>query len=282
MSFLKRVIQEGFHYPIPFELSFVEGQSPILDIPSLQAYYDVSVLSSLFQDAACTVPVTSDGDVVGCVQDLTGNGFDKVQSVTARKPIYRFNNGNPFLEYNGSKDMSILSSTGSFKYLHNGTGGEANMGVNIPVANPDAVYYFMSNHSGATGNVGMNMSFRDDSPTFSNQLYSQILRGVGGTMAANTSSASNNDNCSTLTNLVFGFSFSATTLNLYNDSALASTAPVTNAPSAANSTGNMIFGETNTGGSPATFRYFGHATYNEVLSTGDRSKATDYWKGRMG
>lgn len=37
-------------------------------------YYDLGDLSTLFQDAAGTVPVTSDGDPIDLMLDLSGNG----------------------------------------------------------------------------------------------------------------------------------------------------------------------------------------------------------------
>jgi hypothetical protein len=43
----------------------------------------------LFQDAAGTVPVTADGDPVGYMQDLSGNGNHATQETSASRPIYR-------------------------------------------------------------------------------------------------------------------------------------------------------------------------------------------------
>lgn len=42
----------------------------------------------LFQDAAGTVPVTADGDPVGYMQDLSGNGNHATQSTSAARPVY--------------------------------------------------------------------------------------------------------------------------------------------------------------------------------------------------
>src|SRR5690554_6216110 len=43
----------------------------------------------LFQDAAGTTPVTADGDPVGLMLDLSGNGNHATQETSARRPIYR-------------------------------------------------------------------------------------------------------------------------------------------------------------------------------------------------
>jgi hypothetical protein len=52
-------------------------------------WYDPSNLSSLFQDAAGTIPVTADGDPVGLMRDLSGNGFHATQTSAGNRPIYK-------------------------------------------------------------------------------------------------------------------------------------------------------------------------------------------------
>jgi hypothetical protein len=52
------------------------------------AYYSPVDISTLFQDAAGTVPVTADGDPVGRMIDLSGNGNSAAQSTSAARPTY--------------------------------------------------------------------------------------------------------------------------------------------------------------------------------------------------
>jgi hypothetical protein len=52
----------------------------------------------LFQDAAGTVPVTADGDPVGYMQDLSGNGNHATQSTSAARPVF------PGVEFDGVDD----------------------------------------------------------------------------------------------------------------------------------------------------------------------------------
>lgn len=72
----------------------------------------------LYQDAAGTVPVSADGDPVGLMLDLSGNGNHASQSVNADRPVYgtdgtlhwlTFNGVNTFLEV-ASLDLSMHSS----------------------------------------------------------------------------------------------------------------------------------------------------------------------------
>jgi len=55
----------------------------------LGVWFDPSDLSTLFQDAAGTIPVTSDGDPVGLMLDKSGNGYHATQTVSAKRLIYR-------------------------------------------------------------------------------------------------------------------------------------------------------------------------------------------------
>ena len=52
------------------------------------AYYTPWDKSTLFQDAAGTIPVVNDGDPVGLMLDISGNGHHAVQSVSSRRSVY--------------------------------------------------------------------------------------------------------------------------------------------------------------------------------------------------
>jgi len=58
------------------------------DISDLQIWLDASSTSYLFQDAAKTTAVTTNGDPVGCWADRSGNGYDHTVSTTANRPSY--------------------------------------------------------------------------------------------------------------------------------------------------------------------------------------------------
>lgn len=59
------------------------------DLSGLLLWFDISDITSLYQDSAKTTPVTSTGDPIGAAVDLSGNGDDALQAITANKPTYR-------------------------------------------------------------------------------------------------------------------------------------------------------------------------------------------------
>ena len=68
------------------------------------AWYDPSDLSTLFQDAAGTTPVTADGDPVGLMLDKSGNVSHAIQSVAASRPVYRTDGTLHWLQFDGVDD----------------------------------------------------------------------------------------------------------------------------------------------------------------------------------
>ena len=73
-------------------------------------WYDPSDTSTLFQDAAGTVPVTKDGDPVGLMKDKSGNGNHAVQTVSTARPVYRTDGVLHWLEFDGADDYLIINN----------------------------------------------------------------------------------------------------------------------------------------------------------------------------
>jgi hypothetical protein len=66
-------------------------------------WFDPTDITTLFQDAAGTTPVTAYGQKVGRILDKSGNGNHATQSNAALQPIYQIDNeGNPNLTFSGS------------------------------------------------------------------------------------------------------------------------------------------------------------------------------------
>lgn len=104
-------------FSIDFGLTRLGNQrSPNISAPwnptdiSAIAWYDVSDVSTLFQDTLQTVPVVADGDPVALVLDKSGHSNHLEQSSSAARPIYRNNGTSQWLALDGS--TQFLKCTG--------------------------------------------------------------------------------------------------------------------------------------------------------------------------
>lgn len=110
----------GWAFTAPFAKKFTDPASapstPAFSPASLFAggeqggWYDPSDLSTLFQDAAGTVPVVADGDPVGRINDKSGNGFRLAQGTAAARPAYRTAAGLHWLQGDGVDDFLVSAS----------------------------------------------------------------------------------------------------------------------------------------------------------------------------
>ena len=140
--------------------------------------YDPNDLTTMFQDAAGTIPVTGAGQPVGLILDKSGRGNHAIQTTSASRPILRQNatTGAYYLKFDGSDDYLIVAKY-NLKFLHDGTGVTGFVGFK-PSGN--AVYHTLLN----TGNIG--------SPTPVGYALSQDDRDANGNilnMVANGSGA---------------------------------------------------------------------------------------------
>mgnify|MGYP003635104085 FL=1 len=98
-------------------------------------WYDPSDLSTLYQDAAGTVPVTLDGDPVGKVLDKSGNNNHATQTVSAARPIYKDNPARLSLDKVDDAIVINLPSRLVGTMTLASTTGTATYGVDIPSGN---------------------------------------------------------------------------------------------------------------------------------------------------
>jgi hypothetical protein len=89
------------------------------DLVSLGAWYDPSDLTTMFQDAAGTTPVTAAGQPVGLILDKSGNGYHASQSTSTARPLLQIDgSGNYYLAFDGVDDYlstSAIDLTGTDK-----------------------------------------------------------------------------------------------------------------------------------------------------------------------
>ena len=73
-------------------------------------WLDPSDLSTMFEDAAGTIPVTTDGQPVGLIKDKSGRNNHASQSVEASRPIYRTNGSLRWLSCNGINQYLVIQN----------------------------------------------------------------------------------------------------------------------------------------------------------------------------
>lgn len=77
------------------------------------SWYDPSDLSTLFQDAAGTVPVTADGDPVGLMRDKGPLGIHLSQPTAGLRPIYKTAGGKFWIDRDALDDQ-LLSAANAY------------------------------------------------------------------------------------------------------------------------------------------------------------------------
>lgn len=75
------------------------------------AFYDTS-LSNIWQASNGTTPAVADADVVGRLDDLSGNGYHYTQATTGNKPTLRtgVQNGLPIIRFDATDDVLITGN----------------------------------------------------------------------------------------------------------------------------------------------------------------------------
>jgi hypothetical protein len=79
------------------------------------AWYDPSDVSTLFQDAAGTIPVTAIGQPVGRMLDKSRNGNHAIQTVSASRPTYQTDGTKRWLAFDGVDDTMATVNTFTIK-----------------------------------------------------------------------------------------------------------------------------------------------------------------------
>jgi len=86
------------------------GVEKFVGAADMGGVYDLSDITTLFQDSAATIPVTAFGQPVGFVRDKSGKGLHATQSVAASRPTYQSYLGKPALQTDGIDDGLVTPS----------------------------------------------------------------------------------------------------------------------------------------------------------------------------
>jgi hypothetical protein len=126
-------------------------------------HWDAFTLGDLFQLSGGTTAVTADNQPVGYVKGKV-NSNHLIQATTEERPIYRTSGSYGYLDFYAPDNhhLIVASSTGLFKFLHDGTGGTLLIACRPgAIADPDTLYGFASTSSATSANIGMILGWDD-------------------------------------------------------------------------------------------------------------------------
>lgn len=115
-------------------------------------WLDPSDLSTMFQDEAGTVPVTTDGQFVGLIRDKSGNNHHARQSTASKRPKYRTDGILHWLEFDGVDDILITDTwVTNFDIGINYCVGVQRLSDGISVEKSESLFLYAGDRT-ATGN----------------------------------------------------------------------------------------------------------------------------------
>lgn len=100
----------GFSLAFPFLRRGGFSPASLFALGEQGAWYDPSDLSTMFQDAAGTIPVTSSGQPVGLIRDKSGRGNHASQATAGSRPTYTEAGTLRYLVFDGVDDSLVAGS----------------------------------------------------------------------------------------------------------------------------------------------------------------------------
>ena len=247
--------------------------SDVLDL-SPHAIYDMSGSSTLYQDAALTTPA-SNGDPVGGIVDLSGNGFTLEQSGTAR-PTANIGSDN-YISFDGIDDyMTVPSSTANFKFLHDGTGATVVMAIKYgEVDDPGVSMCAISTHV-TSGNIGQQLRYID--ALNDDRFATSVVNGSGFVIAILEVGAVS-PNVNTVQTTTYS---TANGMEGFIDNVSVASASNALTPSASNSSYSLHMGMLPNFTNYLSGRIYGCAIFDYELTADQQLTVETYFANKMG
>lgn len=124
-------------------------------------WYDPSDFSTLFQDAAGTIPVTAAGQPVGLMRDKSGRGNHATQATATSRPILQTESGRWYLAFDGVDD------------------GMATAAINLTTTDKTTVWVGIHKPSDVTSGVAVEFTASSSSNDGSFSIIAPGAAGVG-------------------------------------------------------------------------------------------------------
>lgn len=250
---------------------------------TLGAWYDVSDLSSLFQDAAGTVAAVVD-QPVGRINDKSGNGNHLSQATSGLRPTLRLSGGKYYLQFTGGGQVLTGASNSAFKFMHLfANGAHAAVGARAGiVADPNAAYALMGTGAATGGSYGFTL-FHDTRDSIRDRQLALIVGAGGGTAVYDGATAAGT--AAANTDLSFAISLApnavSTPATLYIENASSATISRTAAPVNANSTYPFQLGAGGNSAISFVGRFYQAVLYDRQATTDERNNLESWVQGKM-
>jgi hypothetical protein len=235
--------------------------------------------------------ITLNGSNVSEWRDKSGLGSPAAaQSTGANQPAYNSTgvNAKASIDFDASESLVFGSSTASFNYLHNATGGTVFCVWKADaLADPNAIRYLLTNSNNSSANTGISVFFDDRSSVSRNNVLSaSVFRGASGQTTSGIATSNNfvpaaddfnvlsisfDNGNATAANRLFAFS-NGVSSGISNTSS--------NAAASANASTNMIIGNFGGGGSLGSIAEL--MFYQGILSSSQRQSVERYLGKKYG
>lgn len=270
---------------VPFSPASVAG---------LQAWYDASDASTLFNATSGGSLVAADGSVARW-EDKSGNGRHLTQSTSGSRPLRKtgVQNGLATLRFDGSDDfLSVPSSTAAFTFLHDGDHTIFMVfKVNVPSSSRRRLLDTCIDNGSPSGNKGMSIAyFNDFGSATPYSKMGQLVVNTGGAVRVNSYTGDNsypNNTACVLT--IKGDPANATDADratFYNNGTARAETPASEGASLPSGSASFDLTVFTSGGSTGRTYAAGDlcemALYNSALSDADRTAVESYLIAKWG
>ena len=246
-------------------------------LPNLQLWLDATRIAQANNTAVATW------------SDQSGNGYDATQGGSAARPTFIASglNGLPVVRFDGTDDnLSVPSSTATFKFLHSDVSTVFIVAKAGVVADPGVTYGFLHNGTGTTS-IGFYIRFIDASPN-NDRIGHNIFFGTSGQTVL-----SNNTDNNAFTANQFNF---LSVLSKPSDAVAAERSAIsinggvarkanssTNTPSTSNATNDLIIGGSISSTTPFLNGDIAEIiVYNRALNTSELAQVHRYLARKWG
>jgi len=274
-------------YPKTYPKTYGKTSPPVSVNPILElnpsGYFDISEMSSLYQDSAKTTPVTASGQSVGAIEDLSGTQPDFLAIANNNRGTYTESGNEKFIDFDGVDDFYKSSTTSGYKFMHTGTGGEfIGMFAFGDSSDPDDRYAMVDNFSSSSSKIGFGCAYEDRVSSGSNNALTYAVgRGVGGQYVSTQVIANKiTPEAATIVDIYY-YNPDISDFKAFIDGVSIGTSTQAYTPSSSNSTNNMVLGQQVNNIRQLLGQFYMMVFFPRQLTSDERTIVTNYMLSKL-